>query len=102
MAHPAGENEDFNVSATEEVSIAELAALVWEACGEDPAELELEQLPSFAVDVQRRWPSVEKARRLLGLGGARGSARRPGRHGRVAARAGAQAGVSALASPARA
>ena len=66
MAHPAGENEDFNVSATEEVSIAELAALVWEACGEDPAELELEHLPSFDVDVQRRWPSVEKARRLLG------------------------------------
>jgi len=66
MAHPAGENEDFNVSATEEVSIAELAALVWEACGEDPAELELERLPSFAVDVQRRWPSVEKAHRLLG------------------------------------
>jgi nucleoside-diphosphate-sugar epimerase len=65
-AHPAGENEDFNVSATEEVSIAELAALVWEACGEDPAEFELEHLPSFAVDVQRRWPSVEKARRLLG------------------------------------
>ena len=65
-AHQAGENEDFNVSATEEVSIAELAALVWEACGEDPAELELEHLPSFAVDVQRRWPSVEKARRLLG------------------------------------
>ena len=65
-AHPAGENEDFNVSATEEVSIAELAALVWEACGEDRAEFELERLPSFAVDVQRRWPSVEKARGLLG------------------------------------
>ena len=66
MAHPAGENEDFNVSASEEVTIAELAALIWEACGEDPAELELEHLPSFEVDVQRRWPSVEKARRLLG------------------------------------
>ena len=23
-------------------------------------------MPSFEVDVQRRWPSVEKARRLLG------------------------------------
>ncbi len=66
MAHPAGENEDFNVSASEEVTIAELAALIWAACGEDPAELELEHLPSFEVDVQRRWPSVEKARRLLG------------------------------------
>ncbi len=66
MAHPAGENEDFNVSASEEITIAELARLIWAACGEDPAELELEHLPSFEVDVQRRWPSVEKARRLLG------------------------------------
>jgi nucleoside-diphosphate-sugar epimerase len=39
---------------------------VWSACGRDPAELELSHLPSFEVDVQRRWPSVEKARRLLG------------------------------------
>src|SRR5205085_1313513 len=34
--------------------------------GEDPAAFELEHLPSFDVDVQRRWPSVEKARKLLG------------------------------------
>jgi UDP-glucose 4-epimerase len=66
MAHPAGENEDFNVSASEELTIADLAALVWEACGEDPTALELDHLPTFEVDVQRRWPSVEKARRLLG------------------------------------
>jgi UDP-glucose 4-epimerase len=66
MAHPAAENEDFNVSASEEITIAQLAARIWEACGEDPAELELEHLPSFEVDVQRRWPSVEKARRMLG------------------------------------
>jgi nucleoside-diphosphate-sugar epimerase len=66
MSHPAGENDDFNVSASEEHTVAELAALIWEACGEDPAALELEHLPSFEVDVQRRWPSVDKARRLLG------------------------------------
>ena len=41
-------------------------AACWEACGNDPDELELEHLPSFEVDVQRRWPSVEKAERLLG------------------------------------
>ena len=29
-------------------------------------DFELEHLPSFEVDVQRRWPSVEKAERLLG------------------------------------
>jgi nucleoside-diphosphate-sugar epimerase len=39
---------------------------VWESCGADPEKFALKHLPSFAVDVQRRWPSVEKARRLLG------------------------------------
>jgi UDP-glucose 4-epimerase len=66
MGHPAGENQDFNISASEERTIAEIARIVWEACGRDPEEFELERLPSFEVDVQRRWPSVEKARRLLG------------------------------------
>jgi len=66
MAAPAGENEDFNISASEELTVAELARIIWEACGNDPEEFELAHLPSFPVDVERRWPSVEKARRLLG------------------------------------
>jgi len=66
MGHPAGENEDFNISASEERTVAEIARVIWEACGEDPDAFELEHLPSFEVDVQRRWPSVEKARELLG------------------------------------
>jgi UDP-glucose 4-epimerase len=66
MAHPAGENEDFNISASEEMTVAELARVVWEECGRPPEEFELRHLPSFRVDVQRRWPSVEKARQLLG------------------------------------
>lgn len=66
MGHPAGENEDFNISASEERTIAEIAAIIWEACGLEPAGFELEHVPSFDVDVQRRWPSVEKAKRLLG------------------------------------
>ncbi|MEA2363041.1 MAG: hypothetical protein QOD71_2186 [Thermoleophilaceae bacterium] len=66
MAHPAAENEDFNVSASDERTVAEIARIIWEACGEDPGVFELEHLPSFEVDVQRRWPSVEKAKRLLG------------------------------------
>jgi nucleoside-diphosphate-sugar epimerase len=66
MSHPAGENEDFNVSASEELSIAEIARIVWEECGRDPAAFELKHLPTFEVDVQRRWPSVEKARTVLG------------------------------------
>jgi nucleoside-diphosphate-sugar epimerase len=66
MASPAGENEDFNISASQELTVAELARLIWEACDNDPDQFELGHLPSFAVDVQRRWPSVEKAKRLLG------------------------------------
>ncbi len=66
MSSPAGENEDFNISAADELTVAEIARIIWEACGEDPAAFELKHLPSFEVDVQRRWPSVEKARELLG------------------------------------
>ena len=66
MSSPAGLNEDFNISASRELTVAEIARIVWEACGEDPADFALEHLPSFAVDVPRRWPSVEKARELLG------------------------------------
>ena len=66
MGSAAGLNEDFNISASRELTVAEIARIVWEACGEDADAFELEHVPSFAVDVQRRWPSVEKARRLLG------------------------------------
>jgi UDP-glucose 4-epimerase len=66
MASPAGLDEDFNISASRELTVAEIARIVWEACGNDPDEFALEHLPSFPVDVPRRWPSVEKAHRLLG------------------------------------
>jgi UDP-glucose 4-epimerase len=66
MASPAGVNADFNISASKELTVAEIAQIVWDACGRDPEELSLKHLPSFEVDVQRRWPSVEKARRELG------------------------------------
>ncbi len=66
MAHPAGENEDFNISASDERTVADIARIIWEACGEQPEAFALEHKPSFEVDVQRRWPSVEKAERLLG------------------------------------
>jgi UDP-glucose 4-epimerase len=66
MAAPAGLNEDFNVSAAEERTVADLARVVWDACDRDPGAFALEHRPSFDVDVQRRWPSVEKARTALG------------------------------------
>jgi UDP-glucose 4-epimerase len=76
MSSPRGSNEDFNISASRELPVAEIARIVWEACGEDPAAFALEHLEhpaysvehpkSFAVDVLRRRPAVEKARELLG------------------------------------
>jgi nucleoside-diphosphate-sugar epimerase len=66
MSSPAGLNEDFNISASQELTVTEIARVIWEQCGEDPEEFELGHLPSFMVDVQRRWPSVEKAKRMLG------------------------------------
>jgi nucleoside-diphosphate-sugar epimerase len=66
MASPAGENQDFNISASQELSVAEIAEVIWEACGEDRAAFALKHLPSFEVDVKRRWPSVQKARERLG------------------------------------
>ena len=65
MGSPAGQNQDFNISASQELTVAEIAERVWRACGNRLDEFELEPRPSFEVDVQRRWPSVEKARRLL-------------------------------------
>jgi nucleoside-diphosphate-sugar epimerase len=40
--------------------------VIWEACGRTPEDFALEHLPTYPVDVVRRWPSVEKAERLLG------------------------------------
>ncbi len=67
MAHPAAENEDFNISAGDEMTVAEIAEVIWEACGMPPEEFELEHVPSYTVDVVRRWPSVEKAKRMIGF-----------------------------------
>src|SRR5215218_5666219 len=66
MASPSGLNEDFNISASDEMTVAEIARVIWEGCGKDPDAFALEHLPTFEVDVQRRWSSVEKARTVLG------------------------------------
>ena len=66
MASPAGLHEDFNVSASQEMTVAEIARVIWAACDRDPGAFALEHLPSFEVDVVRRWPDVSKAERVLG------------------------------------
>jgi nucleoside-diphosphate-sugar epimerase len=66
MGSPAGLNEDFNISASQELTVTEIARLIWNACGEDPDAFAVQYLPGLDGDVKRRWPSVHKARSLLG------------------------------------
>jgi UDP-glucose 4-epimerase len=66
MRAPAGINQDFNIAGSEERPVTELAAIVWEACGNDHAELELETRPEITVHTMRSYPSVAKAHELLG------------------------------------
>jgi UDP-glucose 4-epimerase len=66
MSSPKGRNEDFNIAAARKLSVAELARIVWAACGEDPAELAVEHLERPIPGVVRRSPSVEKVERRLG------------------------------------
>jgi UDP-glucose 4-epimerase len=63
---PAARNEDFNISAGEERTVAELAQIIWEACGRAPQAFALEHRPTYEVDVVRRWPDVSKAKERLG------------------------------------
>ena len=65
-ASPAARNEDFNISAGDERTVAELARIIWDACGRDPEAFALEHRSSYEVDVVRRWPDVSKAKELLG------------------------------------
>lgn len=62
--HEAALNEDFNISAGDERTIADVCGVIWEQCGRTD-ELVFEHLPTFDVDVQRRWPDVSKAKALL-------------------------------------
>lgn len=66
MSSPAGLNEDFNISSTRELTMEQIARVVWDACGKDRETFKLTHLPTPTADVQRRWPMVEKAERLLG------------------------------------
>src|SRR5207249_960443 len=66
MEHPAALNEDFNLSTATSTTVLELAELVWKKIrGAKPFRHVSD--PPFKYDVQRRVPSVEKAKRLLGF-----------------------------------
>ena len=63
---PDATNEDFNLSTDRSTTVLELAEAIWRQIrGDEPLRVEHDK--PFAHDVQRRVPSVEKARRVLGF-----------------------------------
>ncbi len=59
-------NEDFNLSTPVSTTVLELAELIWKKINKDKPFRYVSD-PPFKYDVQKRIPSVEKAKRLLGF-----------------------------------
>jgi UDP-glucose 4-epimerase len=67
MEHEAALNEDFNISTEESTSVLQLAEVIWNKIHKGAKPFAYVSDPGFEHDVQKRVPSVEKARRLLGF-----------------------------------
>ena len=66
LEHPAALNEDFNLSTAESTTVLELAGLIWAKIKGAGVPLRVVHDDPFTHDVQRRVPSTEKAKRILG------------------------------------
>jgi len=67
MEHPDALNEDFNLSTSESTSVLELAERIWRRIKGPDVPFRYVCDPPFEHDVQRRIPSTEKAKRILGF-----------------------------------
>jgi UDP-glucose 4-epimerase len=67
MEHPAALNEDFNLSTAESTTVRELAEVIWTKIKGPDAPFSFVSDPSFEYDVQKRVPSVSKAKEVLGF-----------------------------------
>jgi UDP-glucose 4-epimerase len=67
LEHPDALNEDFNLSTAQSTTVLELAAAIWRKVNGPGVPLRVVHDEPFAHDVQRRVPSTEKAKRILGF-----------------------------------
>jgi UDP-glucose 4-epimerase len=67
MESPAALNDDFNLSTAESTTVLALAELIWHRINGEDVPFRYVSDPAFEHDVQRRIPSIDKARRLLGF-----------------------------------
>lgn len=66
MEKDEGRNEDFNISSSTGTTVLELAKMIWEKINpEKPFRFTSD--PPFDYDVEKRIPSVEKAKKVLGF-----------------------------------
>lgn len=65
LEHPAARNEDFNISSPTATTVLELAELIWRKLKGPDEPMRIVNDEPFAHDVQKRIPSVDKARDLL-------------------------------------
>ena len=66
LEHPNAVNEDFNLSTAQSTSVLELAEIIWNKIRKDE-EFKYKSVDPFEFDVQKRIPSTDKAKDLLGF-----------------------------------
>jgi nucleoside-diphosphate-sugar epimerase len=67
MEQPAALNDDFNISTPVGHTVTELAEVIWRKIKGPDVPLALVHDEAFEHDVQKRVPSTEKAKRVLGF-----------------------------------
>jgi len=67
MEHAAALNDDFNLSTAESTTVLELAEKIWHKIKGQNVPFRYVSDDPFEHDVQKRIPSVDKARRVLGF-----------------------------------
>jgi len=65
MEHPDALNEDFNISTAESTSVLELAEVIWKKIKGPDVPFRYVSDEAYEYDVQKRVPSVEKAKKVL-------------------------------------
>lgn len=67
MEHEAARNDDFNISTAESTTVLQLAEAIWAKIKGPDVPLRVVHDDPFEFDVQKRVPSVDKARSVLGF-----------------------------------
>jgi nucleoside-diphosphate-sugar epimerase len=67
MEHEEATNEDFNLSTAESTTVLQLAEVIWRKIKGEGVPLRVVSDDPFSYDVQRRVPSTDKAKRVLGF-----------------------------------